>query len=198
MATKQAIAAQQRLLQISKSLQDKAEFRGLDGKVRHKCFLSYHVDDAEEALEFVTTFDSVFIPRAIGISDDAPWIDSDDTGYIMQKIRDDYLRDSTVTIVLVGRCTWARKFIDWEVYSTLRNDTRNRLSGLLAIRLTSTSAARPTLPGRVDERQDGIDLLAEENAVLAPILDPSARGLGRKRHLLLVQQGFAAEFEEDP
>lgn len=151
MPTQQAILAQKRLTELSKSLQDKTEYRGTDGKVRHKCFLSYHVDDAEEALAFVTKFDSVFIPRAIGVSDDAPWIDSDDTDYIMQRIRDEYLRDSTVTIVLVGKCTWARKFVDWEVYSTLRNDSRNRLSGLLTIRLPSTASEPPKLPDRVSD-----------------------------------------------
>ena len=51
----------------------------------------------------------------------------------MDRIRDYYLTDSSVTIVLVGACTWARKYIDWEVYSTLRRDKNNRLSGLMAI-----------------------------------------------------------------
>ena len=40
-----------------------------------------------------------------------------DTGLKMatvrQKIRDEYIRDSTVTIVLIGLRTWQRKHIDW-------------------------------------------------------------------------------------
>ena len=35
------------------------------------------------------------------------------TERIRQKIRDEYLRDSTVTIVLIGSETWKRKHIDY-------------------------------------------------------------------------------------
>ncbi len=55
----------------------------------------------------------------------------------MDAIREEYLTDSSVTIVLLGRCTWSRRFVDWEVYSTLRNDKLNRRSGLMAINLPS-------------------------------------------------------------
>ena len=37
------------------------------------------------------------------------------TETIRQKIRDNYLQDSTVTVVLVGAHTWQRKFVDWEI-----------------------------------------------------------------------------------
>jgi Thoeris protein ThsB, TIR-like domain len=97
--------------------------------VRHKCFLSYHSADATEVLDFVESFDDVFIPKAIGVSDDDPFIDSYDTDYVMDHIRDKYLANSTVTIVLIGACTWSRKYVDWEVYSSLRRDSNNRLIG---------------------------------------------------------------------
>ncbi len=112
--------AESELRKISKSLADVS-----DAPSRHKCFLSYHSEDAEEALAFVEQYGSVFIPRVIGLTDDDPDIQSDDTDYVMGKIRDKYLADSTVTIVLVGECTWSRKYIDWEVYSSLRRDRIN-------------------------------------------------------------------------
>ena len=31
-----------------------------------------------------------------------------------QKIRDEYIRDATVAIVLIGPRTWQRKHVDWE------------------------------------------------------------------------------------
>jgi hypothetical protein len=37
-------------------------------------------------------------------------IDIDNTDYVMRRIK-----DSTVTIVLIGKCTWARRSIDWEI-----------------------------------------------------------------------------------
>lgn len=123
---------------------------------RHKCFVSYHADDADEVARFVDDFGHVFIPKTIGISADDDFIDSDDTDYVMDRIREKYLTDSTVTLVLVGQCTWPRKYVDWEVYSSLRNDTVNRRSGLLAITLPAAANYwNKRLPGRVDDNVDG-------------------------------------------
>jgi len=83
------------------------------------------------------------------VSDSDPFVDSDNTDYILGRIREKYLTDSTVTLVLLGKCTWARKYVDWEVYSSLRNDSHNRRNGLLAIELASRGNAR--LPARVDD-----------------------------------------------
>lgn len=55
------------------------------------------------------------------------------TETVRQKIRDEYLRDSTVTVVLIGKETWKRKHIDWEIGSILRNTKLNPRSGLLGI-----------------------------------------------------------------
>jgi hypothetical protein len=118
---------------------------------RHKCFLSYHRDDVDEVEKFIESFGEVFIPRVLGVTDEDDFIDSADTDYIMDCIREQYLADSTVTIVLVGKCTWARRYVDWEVYSTLRNDKSNRRSGLMAVTLPSVSDETRTLPPRVDD-----------------------------------------------
>ena len=55
----------------------------------------------------------------------------------MRKIREKYLTNSTVTIVFIGECTKARKYVDWEIASSLRNDPNNGRSGLLGINLKS-------------------------------------------------------------
>lgn len=148
--------AQARLTEISRQFEYKA-----DSPVRHKCFLSYHAVDAEEVLAFVESFGDYFIPRAIGVSEEDPVIESDDKDYIMDRIRSKCLADSTVTIVMVGKCTWARKFVDWEVYSSLRKDKVNRLNGLMAIQLPSGKAAGGSLPPRLSDnviRVDGKDV----------------------------------------
>jgi hypothetical protein len=141
--------AETRLREITRAYAATPETKTASGAVRHKCFISYHSADAVEVLDFVETYEGVLIPRAVGVSEDAPWIDSEDDGYIFDTIRDEYLADSTVTIALIGRCTWARKFIDWEVYSTLRQDRVNRLNGLLALRLPSVAGGGGSLPIRV-------------------------------------------------
>lgn len=115
---------------------------------RHKCFVSYRVDDLDEVTEFLDKFGTEFIPRTVGVTEEDDFVDSDDDDYIKRKIREKYLTDSTVTIVLLGGCTWSRKFIDWELSSSLRNDSSNKRSGLLAIPLPSMNNSA-TLPARV-------------------------------------------------
>ena len=89
----------------------------------------------------------------------------DDTGLktatVRQKIRDDYIRDATVAIVLIGPRTWQRKHVDWEIGSSIRKTKRNPRCGLLGIVLPNHSrlweeGARPapdspTLGGQLYE-----------------------------------------------
>jgi hypothetical protein len=120
-----------------------------DDDTRHKCFVSYRVTDLEEVEQFFDDFGTEFIPRSVGVTEEDDFIESSDDDYIKRRIRDLYLTDSTVTILLVGGCTWSRKFVDWELSSSLRNDSANRRNGLLAIQLPSTDA--PTIPSRVKD-----------------------------------------------
>lgn len=131
--------------------------------VRHKCFISYHHGDPhlsngdQHAAEiFVSNFSGnyeVFISRAVGIDQDI--IDSTNSDYIMRGIRERYLTDSTVTIVLIGRCTWARKYVDWEIASSLRNDPINKRSGLLAILLPNVPDSTQIPPRLSDNVNSG-------------------------------------------
>ena len=70
----------------------------------------------------------------------------------MRRIREDYLTDSTVTIVLIGSDTHKRKYVDWEIASTIRNDENNKRSGLIGIYLPnkSNSEVPPRLQDNVD------------------------------------------------
>jgi len=116
----------------------------------HKCFISYHHDDQKYVDDFVKTFDEqkgMFIARALGVMNQN-LIDSTDTDYVMRRIRELYLSDSTVTIVLIGKCTWARRYVDWEIASTLRNDANNKRSGLVAITLPYMADKSKELPPR--------------------------------------------------
>lgn len=115
--------------------------------VRRKCFISYHHADNDEVKNFVDNFDhthDVFIRRRLGESPD-DLINSNDTDYVMRQIRQRFLRDSTVTIVMLGRCTWARRYVDWEIQSSLRRGETVTPNGLLAIQL-------PTFTGVFPER----------------------------------------------
>lgn len=115
---------------------------------RHKCFVSYHVDDLAEVEGFLNDFGTEFIARSVGVTVEDDFVDSTDEDYIKRRIRELYLADSTVTIVLLGTCTWARKFVDWEISSSLRDDANNRRNGLLVYPLPSRNNTA-TLPERV-------------------------------------------------
>jgi hypothetical protein len=142
------IADRESLLMKSLTKVQKAE--------RHKCFVSFHHADEMDAERFIDDFEKAFYPRVLGVSDEDDFIDSDDTDYVMDQIREKYLTDSTVTIVLIGQCTWARRYVDWEVSSTLRNDKLNRRGGLMAMTLPSAANhSANKLPPRVRDNVDG-------------------------------------------
>ncbi len=115
----------------------------------HKCFLSYNAADKDAVDDFCETFSGSFIRRGLKMEDDI--IDSTNTDYVMKRIRELYLKDSTVTIVLIGKCTWARKFVDWEVQASLRNPADGYPNGLVAIQLWDSYK---TLPSRVQSNVD--------------------------------------------
>ena len=105
---------------------------------KHKVFISYHHrnDQAykQALLEFNETH-GIFIDASVYTGDID---DSLPSQTIRQKIRDDYLRDTTVTILLVGTETKYRKYIDWEIYSSMIDGRINKRSGILVVNLPST------------------------------------------------------------
>lgn len=108
--------------------------------VRRKCFISYHHADQAHVNQFIRDFDhdyDCFIARGLGTEMPGDVIQSTNTDYVMSKIRERFLSGSTVTIVLMGRCTWARRYIDWEIQSSLRQGQQTTPNGLLGIRLPS-------------------------------------------------------------
>lgn len=115
--------------------------------------MSYHAAHADEVATFLDTFATEFIAKAMGVTDEDDFIDSENTDYIMNQIRAKYLGDSTVTIVLVGKCSWTRRYVDWEVFSSLRDSKHSKINGLFAIQLPSAVGLNPTpaLPARVDD-----------------------------------------------
>ena len=106
----------------------------------HKIFISYHHDNDQwykNELIRIGEQNAVFIDKSVDTGDISESL-SDEA--IRRKIRDEYLRDSTVTIVLVGTETKQRKHIDWEIYSSMYDGPVNKKSGILAICLPSTGS----------------------------------------------------------
>ena len=79
--------------------------------------MSYHHDDQKYRDRFVRGMGRNFVDESVEDGD------IDDTNVavdtIRRKIRDEFIADATVTIVLIGPCTWQRKHVDWEIGSSL-------------------------------------------------------------------------------
>ena len=103
---------------------------------RRKVFISYHhQEDQEYKDRFVQMMTGHVVDKSVNTSDII------DQGLpveeIRRRIRDEYIADATVTVVLIGRCTWQRKHVDWEISASLIDTFHNDRCGLLGIRLPS-------------------------------------------------------------
>jgi MTH538 TIR-like domain (DUF1863) len=127
----------------------RARTRERSGARRRRCFVSYHHEDMDLVADFISGFGDVFVPTALGVTDSADFVESEDQDYIKRRIRELYLASTTVTIVIAGSCTWSRRFIDWEIAASLRDAPRNKRSGLLAV--AAPGAKGVTLPDRIGD-----------------------------------------------
>jgi len=118
--------------------------------VKRKVFISFHQKDRNEVDKFIelwADYHDIFISKALGVSDNDDFIDSTNPEYVMSQIRDKYLQDSTVTIVLIGSCTHSRRYVDWEIKASLRQAKNDVTNGLIGI-LIPSQGNRAHLPPR--------------------------------------------------
>ncbi len=91
---------------------------------RRKVFVSYyHQEDQEYKDRFVRMMSDYMVDKSVDTGD---IIDQDlPVDEIRRRIRDEYIADATVTVVLIGRCTWQRKHVDWEISANLIDTAHN-------------------------------------------------------------------------
>ena len=102
---------------------------------KHKVFVSYHHMNDQWAMNHLRQMNhdyGVFEDMSVDVGEISDGL-SDEA--IRTKIRDEYLRDSTVTILLVGTETKFRKHVLWELYSSMYDGTVNKRSALLIFEL---------------------------------------------------------------
>lgn len=103
-------------------------------------FVSYHHDNDQyyrEHLAYLSQYHGAFEDGSVEVGD----IDDDlPSETIRRIIRDQYLRDTEVTILLCGTETRFRKHIDWELKSSMIDGQVNKKSGILVIDLPTTAA----------------------------------------------------------
>ena len=123
---------------------------------KRRAFVGYcHKDDQAwyDALSAFSDWLDLFSDRSLGEP-----VRSDDPEYVNRAIREDRIVGSSVTIVLCGARTYGRKYVDWEIRSTL-----HRSHGLLGVALPS--ARRRNISGDVIVPGRLHDNIATEYAV---------------------------------
>ena len=104
---------------------------------KHQVFISYHDCDADRQYKdrFTDLLEGHIVDKSVKDED------IDDTNLpvsrVRQIIRDCFIAEAKVTVVLVGCCTWQRKHVDWEIGSSLRKTKKNPRCGLVGILLKS-------------------------------------------------------------
>mgnify|MGYP002573364350 CR=1 FL=1 len=114
----------------------------------HKVFVSYHHSNDQKKAEYLrTTYgdNNTLLDRSL---DESYENMTDDE--ILAAIRQEHLKDSTVTIVLIGSETANRKWIDWEIYSSLRPYGSRSRNGLLGIYLPTAGETPARLQDNID------------------------------------------------
>ncbi|MGS2739035.1 TIR domain-containing protein [Sinomicrobium sp. M5D2P17] len=104
----------------------------------HKCFISFKTEDIAYKDHIRDGMDIEMIDKSL-----TEPIDSFDDDYIMRKIREDYLSDSTVTIFLIGQNSsenlglYEQRYIKKELQASLYNGAYNSKNGILGVVLPS-------------------------------------------------------------
>ncbi|TAL15975.1 hypothetical protein EPN96_11130 [bacterium] len=115
-------------------------------QVKPKVFVSYHHGKDQPWYDkFNTVFGSgydIIIDKSLERS-----IDSEDTNYIRQEIRDNNIKGSSVTIVLCGVETWKRRWVDWEISMTLNKE--HALLGIILPAHTKNNEGKIVVPDRL-------------------------------------------------
>jgi hypothetical protein len=116
--------------------------------IRPKIFVGYHHRGDQTYYDhFSTAFHDSY--EAIYDNSLERKIDSDDAEYIMRQIREKYVTGSSCTIVLVGKETYQRKFVDWEIKATL-----DKQHGLIGVQLPTAprdASGLITVPSRLHD-----------------------------------------------
>lgn len=98
-----------------------------------RVFISYHHQNDQRCKEQLLSLNSrndIFVDCSVSTGDID---DSLEPQAIRRIIRENYLNESTVIIVIVGRETQYRKHVDWELYSSMHNGPTFGRSGVVVL-----------------------------------------------------------------
>jgi hypothetical protein len=111
---------------------------------KHKVFISYyhHKDQFHKnyLIDVLNPTHDLFDDYSVNQDEIDETGKSDET--IRRIIRDDYIADATVLILLCGVETKYRKFVDWELHAAMYDTELNPKMGIIVINLPTISQSR--------------------------------------------------------
>jgi hypothetical protein len=115
---------------------------------KRKVFVSYHHERDQQWFDYFTNQFSenyeVFQDQSLDEE-----VDSEDLHYVNRVIREDYISGSSITIVLCGALTYKRRFVDWEIASTLHYE--HALLGIVVPDTLPDTNGKFTVPARLHD-----------------------------------------------
>jgi len=115
---------------------------------KRKVFVSYHHERDQHWFNYFTTqfSDNYEVFQDQSLDEE---VDSENLEYVNRVIRQDYIKGSSITVVLCGGETWKRRFVDWEIASTLHYE--HALLGILIPGTLQDFNGRYIVPDRLHE-----------------------------------------------
>ena len=120
---------------------------------KRRVFVSYHHADQQWKDYFVSEYadrHGIFVDGSL---DDR--VDSTQPEYVHRQIREEFITGTSLTIVLCGAETWKRRYIDWELHSTLL-----KRHGLLGLVIPGTAPTGPNSYRVPDRLEDNVSQYA--------------------------------------
>ena len=142
----------------------KRKQRGIGGKPqtnvrRRKVFVSFHDADSKWRRKFTKLMEGRIADYSVKGGDIS--VKGRPIEDILREIREKHIANATVTVVLIGPCTWRRRFVDWEIHASIRCTNANPRTGLVGIVLPchpeygKASKDEHLLPPRLADNLDG-------------------------------------------
>jgi MTH538 TIR-like domain (DUF1863) len=134
-------------------------------QTRRKVFVSYH-HGGDQA--YYDEFSRYFHDQYEAIRDNSleRLIQSDNTEYVMQQIRDKYITGTSCTVILIGAQSHQRKYLDWEIKATL--DKCHGLIGIVLPTHVKNPAGEIVVPDRfLDNHKSGYAVWSHWNGLTA-------------------------------
>ena len=101
---------------------------------KHKVFISYHCADSyyKNYLIMLNDLNNIFDDHSYHVPEMPPHTRKKT---IMREIWENGLKDASVTLLLVGKDTRRRKYIDWEIQLSMIDEGKHKRCGILVVNL---------------------------------------------------------------